>query len=204
MANAKATTTRKSNVAMVYNPARKLTVGGASRTANPVKKRKKTTRRSNPAPKKVVNASSHRRRRPRRSNPSTILGLFAAALVAGIGVSLFDILTTRFLPQSGAIMRMGVKAGGAYLFQSNFGNKIPILGKYKNEIALVLLVSAVVDGFQLYISPILNQVTGGYLMPRTVQMVAAGGEMGDDYYVIDEYADETGDDEEYEEEDDIL
>ncbi len=204
MANAKATTTRKSNVAMVYNPARKLTVGGASRTANPVKKRKKTTRRSNPAPKKVVNASSHRRR-PRRSNPSTILGLFAAALVAGIGVSLFDILTARFLPQSGAIMRMGVKAGGAYLFQSNFGNKIPILGKYKNEIALVLLVSAVVDGFQIWVSPILNQVTGGYLMPpRTVQMVAAGGEMGDDYYIIDEYEDETGDDGEEEYEDDIL
>jgi len=198
MANAKATTT-KSNTAMVYNPARKLTVGGASRTASPVTKRRKR-RSNNPAPKKVVNASSHRRRRPRRTNPANMSGLIAAALVAGVGVSLFDILTTRFLPQTSAMVRVGVKLGGAYAFQSSLGSRIPILGAYKNEIALVLAVSGVVDLFQMYVLPMLYQFTGGYLVPAVaaVQPVQAipAGEMGDDYYVVEEI-DDTGDEEGY-------
>lgn len=193
MATAKAKTT-KSNTAMVYNPARKLTVGGASRAANPVKKRK---RRTNPTTvKKVVNASSHRRRRARR-NPANFSGLIMAALVAGGGVFLFDILTNRFLPTGGATMRVGVKLGGAFLFQSLVGSKIPVLGKYKNEIALVLAVSGVVDLLSLYVLPTLNNATGGLLMrPAPVQQIAAE-EMGDDFYLVEEYESGEDDDEDY-------
>jgi hypothetical protein len=190
--------TRKTNTALVYNPSRKLTVGKTSTQSNPVKKRR--TRRKNPIVTKKVNASSHRRRSSRRRNPTGISGLVAAALVAGIGVSLFDILTTRFLPQGNALVRVGVKLGGAYLFQSAFGSKVPILGKYKNEIALVLAVSGVVDLFHLYAMPLINSATGGFLVtaqaPQMVAVPAADG-MGDDYYVV-EHADDVYTDE-YEE-----
>jgi hypothetical protein len=176
---------QKKNTALVHNPTRKLNVG--STRSNPVKKRK---RRKNPTVTKKVNASSHRRRSRRRSNPANISGLIAAALVAGIGVSLFDILTTRFLPQTNALVRVGTKLGGAYLFQSSFGNKIPILGKFKNEIALVLAVSGVVDLFQLYVLPVVNSATNGFFMqrPAVQQVVAVPAEdgLGDDYYLVQE------------------
>ena len=77
--------------------------------------------------------------------------------MAGIGVSLFDAITSRALPQNSALVRAGVKLGGAFLFQSRFGNKVPFLGKYKNDIALVLAVAGVVDVMKLYVLPLVTQ-----------------------------------------------
>ena len=82
--------------------------------------------------------------------------------MAGVGVSLFDVIATRVNPSSSAIVRAGVKLGGAWLFQSSLGSKVPLLGKYKNDIALVLAVSGVVDLMKLYVLPIVNQSLGSF------------------------------------------
>lgn len=90
-----------------------------------------------------------------------------AAVFAGLGVSLFDFATSKFLPQQSAVFRAGVKLGGAWLFQSKLGNSVPVLGKYKNDIALVLAVLGVVDLFKLYLFPMVASVAGsaGLLIP---------------------------------------
>ncbi|MDI1240383.1 MAG: hypothetical protein PSX80_00505 [bacterium] len=110
-----------------------------------------------------------RRRNPirRRRNPATTSGLLVAAVMAGLGVSLFDVLTTKFVPQQSALVRAGVKLGGAYLFQSKLGNSVPVLGKFKNDIALVLAVSGVVDLMKLYVFPMVANAAGsvGLLIP---------------------------------------
>jgi hypothetical protein len=82
--------------------------------------------------------------------------------MAGIGVSLFDVVTTRVLPQTSGMVRAGVKFGGAFLFQSSLGNKVPFLGKYKNDIALVLAVAGVVDVMKLYVLPVVAQAASGF------------------------------------------
>ena len=103
-----------------------------------------------------------RRRNPvrRRRNPSTASGLLVAAVFAGIGVSIFDVVATRVVPQSSALVRAATKLGGAWLFQSSLGNKVPVLGKYRNDIALVLAVSGVVDLMKLYVFPLVGSVAG--------------------------------------------
>jgi hypothetical protein len=88
--------------------------------------------------------------------------------MAGIGVSLFDQVTSRLVPQSSAVIRAGVKLGGAWLFQSPLGAKVPVLGKYKNDIALVLAVFGVVDLMNLYVLPVVagavSSIGGGSLI----------------------------------------
>lgn len=165
---------------MVYNPNRRLTVGGGK--SNPARKRRRSRprRRSNPVRKTIA-----RRSNPltRRANPATTTGLLVAAVMAGLGVSIFDVLAQRFVPQSSAIVRAGVKLGGAYLFQ-NFGSRVPVLGKYKNDIALVLAVAGVVDLMKLYVFPLVAQTAAGIGLIGSsgqVQDVTADGTMGNIY-----------------------
>jgi len=145
---------KKAKTAMVFNPTRRLTVGGGSKT-NPARKRRRraaSRRRSNPVRKAIA-----RRSNPigRRRNPATTSGLLVAAVMAGVGVSIFDVIASRFAPQNSALVRAGVKLGGAYAFQ-NWGQKLPLLGKYKNDIALVLAVAGVVDLMKLYVFPLVQ------------------------------------------------
>lgn len=141
---------RKPNTAMVFNPRRRLSLGG-SRQANPVRKRRSNRRRRNPVTKAIT-----RRRNPvrRRSNPITsATQLVIAAVMTALGVSLFDVGMQRLVPQQSAIVRIGVKGGVAWLVNS-YGQKIPVLGKYRSEIALVILTSAVIDGLKLWVFPL--------------------------------------------------
>ena len=141
---------RKANTAMVFNPSRGLSIGGRSsvrRTArkNPGKRTAAVAKRTNPA-----------RRIKRRSNPATVTGLVITAVMAGIGVTIFDVVTARVIPQTSPLVRVMLKLGGAWVFQSQLGSKVPVLGKYKNDIALVLLVSGVIDIGKLYVLPALQ------------------------------------------------
>lgn len=168
-----ATKRRKTNTALVLNPAgRSLSIGG-SRRVNPSRKRRRSAgRRRNPV--SLKQASSRRRNPVRKFNPiSGITGLVTAAVFAGLGVSLFDVLTSRF--SGSGWIRTGVKAGGAWA-SWQWGSKLPILGKYKNEIALVLLTSAAIDLMKLYVFPLVAGAAGsvGLLIP------AAAVDAGDD------------------------
>jgi hypothetical protein len=147
------TNSARRKTAMVFNPAGRVLAGGSR--INPARKRRRShsrRRRSNPI---AVKTAAVRRRNPirRRRNPSSVGGLVVASLMAGLGVSVFDILTTKFLPSGSPWLRVGVKAGGAYAFQTGLGRKVPVLGKYSNEIALVLGVSAAVDVLKLVVFP---------------------------------------------------
>ena len=133
---------------MVFNPAgRSLTINGSSRrTAE-----RRTAKRRNP-----VAAVARRRSNPiarRRSNPASVTGLLVTAVMAGIGVSLFDAVTSRIMPQNSGLFSVGVKLGGAWLFQSPLGAKVPVLGKYKNDIALVLATIGIVQAMNMYVLP---------------------------------------------------
>lgn len=153
------TKTRKARTALVYNPAgRKLTINGSRRRRTTTKRR---TKRRNPGTvTAIAKRNPTRRITRRRSNPASVSGLLVTAVMAGVGVSLFDVITTRVVPQSSALVRAGVKLGGAWLFQSNLGSKVPLLGKYKNDIALVLAVSGVVDLMKLYVLPLVAPALG--------------------------------------------
>lgn len=166
MAARKTATRRKANTALVFNPARRLSIGGAK--TNPRRKRR-AGRRRNPVTKL---ASTRRRINPRRRrNPASTSGLLVAAVMAGIGVSLFDVITTRVLPQTSGLVRAGVKFGGAFLFQSSLGSKVPFLGKYKNDIALVLAVAGVVDVMKLYVLPLVSSAAANFgFSPQLVQV----------------------------------
>lgn len=175
-------TRRKAKTALVLNPAgRSLSIGGSRRT-NPARKRRRRSavrRRRNP----VALKSAARRRNPlRRRNPITsVTGLVTTAVFAALGVSLFDLIASKFTPQSSALIRTGVKAGGAWAV-ANWGNKLPVLGKYKNEIALVLLTSAAIDVMKLYVFPLVAGAAGsvGLLIPAGA--VSAGDDsMGNIY-----------------------
>lgn len=168
-------TRRKANTAMVFNP-RGLSIGGR-RTV-----RKTASARKNPVRKAAIKANPTRRSVRRRSNPASVTGLFVTAVMAGIGVSLFDVVATRVIPQTSSLVRVGVKFGGAWLFQT-WGGKIPVLGKHKNDIALVLAVAGVVDLVKLYvmpaIAPTLSSLTGGAV--NLIAAPAGDGGMGDIY-----------------------
>ena len=100
--------------------------------------------------------------------------------MAAVGVSLFDLFTTKFVPQTSALVRVGVKAGGAFLFQSSLGSKVPFLGKYKNEIALVLGVSAGVDLIKLYVMPVVaNTLNAAGINLIPVAVTSGDGTTGD-------------------------
>jgi hypothetical protein len=125
-----------------------------------------------------------RRRNPirrRRRNPSTASGLLVAAVMAGVGVTVFDIVATRVAPQSSALVRTGIKLGGAYLFQSQLGAKIPILGRHRNDIALVLAVAGVVDLLKLYVLPIVSQTMANVGLISVPSLTNGDGTTGNIY-----------------------
>lgn len=168
----------KQKTALVYNPSRRLTISGSR--ANPVKKR---IRQRSAGSRSVV--KKHNPTLPtvhRRRNPSTASGLLVAAVMAGIGVSIFDLAATRLLPQQSAVIRAGVKLGGAWLFQSNLGSKIPLLSKHKNDIALVLAVAGVVDLMKLYVFPLVSGVTSNLLVAVPAQLPAASDDTTGNIY----------------------
>lgn len=165
----------KAKTALVYNPARRLTISGSR--ANPVVKKR---RRKNAAAKIVRSNPQPARRIRRRRNPATSSGLLVAAVMAGIGVSVFDLAANRLLPQQSALVRAGVKLGGAWLFQSNLGSKVPLLGKHKNDIALVLAVAGVVDLMKLYVFPLIGGVTQSILIAAPQPQPQAQLTEGDD------------------------
>lgn len=82
-------------------------------------------------------------------------------MFTGVGVSIFDVLVQKVAPQSVGLMRTGIKAGGAYAFLT-WGDKIPVLKKYKNEIALVLAVSAAIDVMKIYVFPLVYQTAAQF------------------------------------------
>ena len=134
---------------MVFNPAgRTLTINGSKRRA------RRSTRRRNPVAKAIA---SNPRRRPvrRRHNPATTSSLLVASVMAAIGVSIFDAAAVRIMPAQSALIRAGVKLTGAYVIQQ-WGSKIPLLGKYKSDIALVLGVFGMLDVLQLYVFPLVS------------------------------------------------
>lgn len=154
---------------MVYNPSRRLSIGGAKKS-NPVRRKRRASsrRRRNP-----VKAIARRSNPVRRRNPSTTTGLLVAAVMAGVGVSIFDLIATRFAPSSSAIVRAGVKLGGAYAFQ-NWGRKVPVLGKYNQEIALVLGVAGVVDLMKLYVFPLVSSTAASIGLLGNSHLVQIG------------------------------
>lgn len=154
-----ATKTRKApSTALVFNPNRGLSRSVSRSTVRKSAARRNPTRRK--ATTAISNPRSHRRHHRRRRNPATGGGLFVAAFMAAVGVSLFDVITLKTIPQSSPLVRVGVKLGGAWLFQSGIGAKIPFLGKYKNDIALVLAVAGGVDLLKLYVLPLVSQAVG--------------------------------------------
>jgi len=149
-------TKRKAKTALVFNPSggRQLSINGSRRKA-------KGRRRSNPVVKKTV----ARRRNPsirRRSNPITSASaLIATAAMAGVGVSLFDVAASYLIPNTSSLVRVGVKLGGAWAINS-YGSKLPVLGKYKSEIALVILTSAAIDVMKLYLFPVVAKAAASF------------------------------------------
>lgn len=186
---------RKPNTALVFNPSGGLSIrsNGRSRPARRKARANPTARR----PSLTASAKTNPRRRRRRRNPSGLAGLIrnpassggliVTAFMVGVSVSLFDAITQRVIPQTSPLVRVGTKLAGALFFQSAYGSKVPILGKYKNEAALVLGVAAMVDLTKLYILPAIlpvwNQVAGGALSllpapPAAGQPAANGGTLG--------------------------
>src|SRR3954470_5618201 len=111
-----ATTKRKApSTALVFNPRRGLSVGSRSTV-------RKSAARRNPARKtaSAIAKTNPRRRHHhrRRRNPATGAGLFVTAFMAAVGVSLFDVIAQKTIPQTSQIVRVGVKLGGAFAFQS--------------------------------------------------------------------------------------
>lgn len=152
---------------MVINPSRGLSIGGRS-TVRRAAKKNPVKRTAAPAAK--VNPKRRRRRRNPaspmlRRNPSSITGLVVSAVMTAGSVTVLDLLATRVFPQNSLIARVGVKLGLAAVFQSSLGAKVPVAGKYKNEIALVFAVLGFADLFKAYVLPPVNQVisnvTGG-------------------------------------------
>ena len=181
-----ATKRRKRNTALVYNPAgRSLAIGGARVNPSRRRRRKSTRRRSARRRNPVVKVMARRRNpiRRRRRNPITsTTSLIATAFMAGIGVSLFDVAANNLLPASSAMVRTGVKLGGAYAINT-FGRRVPILGKYKTEIALVLLTSAAIDVMKLYILPLVTQTAAqfGLGSGQLLQVGSGDGTTGNIY-----------------------
>ena len=111
----------------------------------------------------MMTKSTRRRSNPfrRKRNPiGSITGLVSAAVMAAVGVSIFDVVAMKVAPAQQGLMRTGIKAAGAWAVMS-YGNKIPILGKYKSEIALVLATAAAIDVLKIYVFPMVAQVANG-------------------------------------------
>jgi hypothetical protein len=176
---------RKANTAarklMVYNPA-----GG--RQINGSRRRKATTtrrKRRNPATALVARSASRKRNPARRTsvvrNPAGIGGLLIAGLMSAVGVTIIDLVTGKVLPAQSQTTRIVVKLGSAYAVQT-MGSRIPVIGKYNKEIALVLAVAGFVDLLRIYAVPVVNQAIGTVtnLLPAATQqqLVSAGANDG--------------------------
>lgn len=156
-----ATLKRKAKTTMVVNPNRGLSIGGRTTVRKAAKR--------NPVRKTAAPVANPRKRRRRRnpatflrSNPSSASGLLVASVMAGVGVTAFDLIASRIFPQSSLLARVGVKLGGAWFFQSAMGAKVPVLGKYKNDIALVLGVLGAVDLLRAYVLPVVNSTVSNF------------------------------------------
>lgn len=199
-------------IAVVHNPAPNFTLPSTARKRNPKRRATKSrrrnptarsTRRRNPATvamrrnpsRRTVKATSHRRRRnpSRTRNPQSLFGLVSMALVTSFGVGVLDNLLNMVFPTAGSAVRVGAKAGAAALVHQ-YGGRLPVIGQYHKEISLVLLVSAGLDAWKLYIYPAISDITRaagvplpGFLAPggyATQQAMLTEGdeEMSDDYY----------------------
>ena len=100
--------------------------------------------------------------------------------MAGIGVSLFDVETNRVMPSTSGVWRPAIKFGGAFLFQSALGAKIPFIGRYRKDIALVLAVAGVVDLMKLYVLPMVSQTVANIGLFNVGSPLIAAGDGGDD------------------------
>lgn len=167
------TTRRKANTALVYNPSRGLSIGGRS-TVRRASKTNPSTRRetaavANPRPKKRT-VTRHRR----RHNPASTGGWLMASLMTALGASLLDIATGKLLPPTSQLIGAGIKLGIALGIQT-YGQKIPVFGQYKSEIALVVGVLGFKDLINLYLLPVVNGFTGNLLQvvpaPAAMQQV---------------------------------
>ena len=165
-------TQKKPSTALVINPHRGLSLKGRSvRRAG----------KSNPANKRVATAAtarkanSFRRRRPRVSNPITsATSLIVAAIMGGLGLAAFDVAAKKALPTLSPVVRIGVKSGAAFLVNS-YGNKIPVLGRYKSEVALLILGSAALDAMNLWLFPLVASAAAqfGLASAPQPQLIAA-------------------------------
>lgn len=156
----------------VHNPSRGLSLRGGRSTVRRARSKNPTARR--PAVRAAAVNPKRRRSRRRRNpsglsgllrNPASGGGLIVTAFMAGVAVSLYDAITLRVIPQTSPLVRVATKFGGALFFQSAYGSKVPLLGKYKNDVALVLAVAGMIDLTKLYIlpaiQPAINQLSGG-------------------------------------------
>lgn len=84
------------------------------------------------------------------SNPGG--GMIAGALTAGVGFALFDIVLQRVLP-SGTPMVQAISKIGAGFLLSQFGNRIPLVGKYKDPVAFVLIALGIKGLADIYLVP---------------------------------------------------
>jgi hypothetical protein len=87
------------------------------------------------------------------------------------------VIATKVIPQTSPLVRVGVKFGGAWFFQSSLGSKIPVLGKHKNDIALVLAVAGAVDLMKLYVLPLVSSAVGN-LTGGNVLLLAPQAQVG--------------------------
>lgn len=157
-------TRRKTNTAMVFNPSRGLSIGGRS-TVRRARRANPTARR--PATKLAVNPRRKRRRRNPSgfsvlSNPSG--GALVGALLAGVAFSFADFGLSRVLPASASpAIQIGTKLAAGFVIQQ-FGNKVPLLGKYKDGVAFLFFGLAASQFASYYLLPTvrntLNQFTG--------------------------------------------
>lgn len=111
--------------------------------------------------------------------------MLVAATMTAATLTVFDAVVSRVLPNGSLWARVGVKLGGAALFQSSLGSKIPVAAKYKNEIALVLAVLGIGDILRAYVVPpvssAISNISGGALslLPASAAPAAApAGELG--------------------------
>jgi hypothetical protein len=189
--------------ALVKNPVRRnfsITGGKVMTKRNPTSKITKTGKkavfakrkpRQNPAPKVVYRYKA-------KQNPiNTVFGLFSAAVVAGLSVTVFDFLTSKTLPTSvGAPVRIIAK-GGIGFGIAKWGNRLPVIGEFSKEIGLVLITLAVVDGVQSYVLPIVRGVAGNLSggTGEKKRRVVEDAEMGDDYYYGENTDEDSGENE---------
>ena len=154
------TTRRKPNTALVYNPSRGLSIGGRS-TVRKANRSKNPTRRA-AAP--TANPRSRRRARVhhrRRRNPASASGWLIASAMTAVGVTFTDLLLNKLPLPTSLFARVGIKLGAAYALQS-YGSKIPVIGKYHTEMALVFGVLGFSDLLRAYVVPTVSSAISGF------------------------------------------